>query len=81
MPLNAGKEILQQCHICKKNILASEMNKHVKNCLATKKEEKRTFEQGQTGEEVDVRRNLENLSFKRPDIFGGEGERRKEGGS
>ena len=56
------------------------MNKHVKNCLATKKDEKRTFSNSQTGEEVDVRKNLENLSFKRPDIFGNEGEKMKEEG-
>lgn len=31
------KEILQQCHICRQNILASEMNKHLKTCLAQKK--------------------------------------------
>ena len=30
------------------------------------------------GEEVDVRKNLENLSFKRPDIFGNEGEKMKD---
>ncbi len=27
------KEILQQCHICRNNILASEMTKHLKTCL------------------------------------------------
>jgi hypothetical protein len=31
------KEILQQCHVCRQNILASEMNKHLKTCLAQKK--------------------------------------------
>ena len=32
-----SKEILQQCHICRQNILASEMNKHLKTCLGQKK--------------------------------------------
>lgn len=44
------------------------MNKHLKTCLAQKKkpqESSQTF-----GEEVDIRRNLESLSSKRPDIFG-----------
>ena len=53
------------------------MNKHVKNCLSTKKEEKRNLQTSQTGDEVDVRKNLENLSIKRPDIFGNEGEKMK----
>lgn len=37
--LNAPKkkEILQQCHVCKQNILASEMTKHLKTCLGDKK--------------------------------------------
>ena len=63
------REILQQCHACRQNILASEMNKHLKTCLAHKK---RTTGQSeaQEGEDVDIRKNLEGLSFKRPDIFG-----------
>lgn len=32
-----SKEILQQCHVCRQNILASEMNKHLKTCLGQKK--------------------------------------------
>lgn len=31
------KEILQQCHVCRNNILASEMTKHLKTCLGDKK--------------------------------------------
>lgn len=44
------------------------MNKHLKTCLAQKKKPQ---DSSQThGEEVDIRRNLESLSSKRPDIFG-----------
>ena len=51
------KEILQQCHICRQNILASEMNKHLKTCLGTKK--KNTGGGSvQEGEEVDLRQHL-----------------------
>jgi hypothetical protein len=62
------REILQQCHACRQNILASEMNKHLKTCLAQKK--RKVEVEAFQGEEVDIARNLEQLSGKRPDIFG-----------
>lgn len=63
-----SKEILQQCHVCRQNILASEMNKHLKTCLGQKK--KPNMSESIQGEEVDIRRHLESMSLKRPDIFG-----------
>ena len=67
------KEILQQCHICRQNILASEMNKHLKTCLGQKK--KNVGGEVVQGEEVDIRKHLDSLSAKRPDIFGGKDQR------
>lgn len=63
-----SKEILQQCHICRQNILASEMNKHLKTCLGQKK--KIVASEQMQGEEVDMRQHLDNMSARRPDIFG-----------
>lgn len=57
----------------------SEMNKHLKSCLSIKKNDQGFGAQSnnQVGEDIDIRKNLENLSSKRPDIFGGEGEKIK----
>ena len=44
------------------------MNKHLKTCLGQKK--KNTGGDGQQGDEVDIRKNLEEMSGRRPDIFG-----------
>lgn len=63
------REFLQQCHACRQNILASEMNKHLKTCLGQKKKAPNVASITH-GEEVDIRKNLESLSLKRPDIFG-----------
>jgi acetyl-CoA carboxylase beta subunit len=62
------REFLQQCHACRQHILASEMNKHLKTCLAHKKKPSQAAQQA--GEEVDIRSNLDSLSARRPDIFG-----------
>ena len=51
------KEILQQCHICRQNILASEMNKHLKTCLGNKKKNTGGNEV-QQGDDVDFRQHL-----------------------
>lgn len=50
------REFLQQCHACRQHILATEMNKHLKTCLAQKK--KSSTANVQHGEEVDIRSNL-----------------------
>lgn len=50
------REILQQCHACRQNILASEMNRHLKTCLGAKK--KPGQQEAQSGQDVDIRRNL-----------------------
>jgi hypothetical protein len=44
------------------------MNRHLKTCLGAKK--KGGQQETQSGQDVDIRRNLESLSTKRPDIFG-----------
>jgi len=44
------------------------MNKHLKTCLAMGK--KKTGAENMQGEDVDISKNLEHLSSKRPDIFG-----------
>jgi hypothetical protein len=62
------REFLQQCHACRQNILATEMNKHLKTCLGQKKKVQNVSHTH--GEEVDIRKNLESLSIRRPDIFG-----------
>lgn len=62
------RSILQQCHVCRQNILASEMNKHLKTCLGMKKKPEQGF--NLQGDDVDIRRNLDSLSLSRPDIFG-----------
>lgn len=49
------------------------MTKHLKTCLgAPSKGNNATNGQSNTGGSVDVSKNLQNLSSKRPDIFGGE---------
>lgn len=65
---------MQQCHICKRNILASEMTKHLKTCLSSNKNTGTNgkAEQNNAGEFVDISKNLQNMSIRRPDIFGGE---------
>lgn len=50
------REILQQCHACRQNILASEMNRHLKTCLGQKK--KTSAAENNQGDDVDIRRNL-----------------------
>lgn len=65
------KELLQQCHICKRNILATEMSKHLKTCLSSGMTNKNSSSANQSGEAVDVTQNLKSLSSRRPDIFGG----------
>ena len=44
------------------------MNKHLKTCLGQKK--KNNEQSQQQGEDVDIRKNLEDMSVRRPDIFG-----------
>lgn len=51
------RDPLQQCHACRQNILASEMNKHLKTCLAQKKKPANT-PSAQQGQDVDIRANL-----------------------
>ena len=46
------------------------MNKHIKNCLSSKKQDIDPSRIQEFGENVDIRRNLESMSLKRPDIFG-----------
>jgi hypothetical protein len=44
------------------------MNKHLKTCLGSKKKgNEQMFSQGN---DVDIKRNLESFSNRRPDIFG-----------
>jgi hypothetical protein len=62
------REILQQCHVCRQHILASQMNQHLKSCLGQKK--KTNQAEIQRGDDVDIRQHLDNLSARRPDIFG-----------
>jgi hypothetical protein len=52
------------------------MTRHLKTCLGVKKNDQQPSVKGNQniGDEVDIRGNLENLSKKRPDIFGGKGE-------
>jgi hypothetical protein len=50
------REILQQCHACRQNILASEMNKHLKTCLGMGK--KKVIGEIMQGEDVDISKNL-----------------------
>lgn len=51
------------------------MTKHLKTCLGAKNNNNKPTN-GQTSNEggsfVDVSKNLENMSLRRPDIFGGE---------
>lgn len=51
------REFLQQCHACRQHILASEMNKHLKTCLAQKKKAPNVANTTH-GEDVDIRKNL-----------------------
>ena len=66
------KELLQQCHVCKRNILATEMSKHLKTCLGSSGSNKNVSANDQVGDSVDVTQNLKSLSSRRPDIFGGQ---------
>jgi hypothetical protein len=49
------------------------MTKHLKTCLSSSKGNSSNG-QGNLGEAVDVSKNLQSLSSRRPDIFGGEGQ-------
>ena len=42
------KELLQLCHVCKGNILATEMTKHLKTCLGNSNN-KKTLQQNNSG--------------------------------
>lgn len=52
------------------------MTKHLKTCLSSagKTSGNQNGNSANIGESVDVSKNLKNLSYKRPDIFGGEGQ-------
>ena len=50
------------------------MTKHLKTCLGQKKRTGPVDTNfNKDNDEVDIRKNLESLSKKRPDIFGGDG--------
>jgi hypothetical protein len=46
------------------------MNKHLKSCLGDKKKTSKMETNYDSTNEVDIRKNLEGLSGRRPDIFG-----------
>lgn len=68
------KELLQKCHICQRNILSTEMTKHLKTCLSSTEGAAKSSVPSQYGDSVDVTQNLKNMSMQRPDIFGGKGQ-------